>query len=216
MQKVADNIYTLEAGLRFFGLPIDTRMTVINTADGVLVHSPVKAPVDILAGIGELRWAVAPNKFHHLYVGDWIDAGAEGWAAPGLPDKRKDLTFTGVLNEVGEPFGDEILAIPLTCFPMSNEVVLFHKPSRTLVVTDLVFNLSKQAKFSARAAFAMAGAYPGCKTSNLERILMKRDLARQDFETILAQEFDRIIMSHGDIVETGGKDALKHAFRWLL
>ncbi len=48
----------------------------------------------------------APNKLHHLHAGPWIDAGLEAWAAPGLPEKRPDLSFTGVLDGAEHPFGE--------------------------------------------------------------------------------------------------------------
>ena len=62
----------------------------------------------------------------------------------------------------------------------------------------------------------MARGYPGPRTTVLERWFMKRELAREDLKTILDQNFDRVIMAHGDPIETGGKDALRSAFDWLL
>ena len=38
----------------------------------------------------------------------------------------------------------------------------------------------------------------------------------KSLERILAWEFDRIILSHGDVVERGGKTAFRRAFAWLL
>jgi hypothetical protein len=40
--------------------------------------------------------------------------------------------------------------------------------------------------------------------------------ARKSLETILAWEFDRVLYCHGQPIESGGKDALRQAYRFLL
>ena len=190
-------------------------MTVLEADDGILVHSPLAVPIDTLADVGKPRWVLAPNLFHHLYIDPWIEAGCEAWAAPGLPDKRSDLTFRGVVEPGTQPFGPDIGVYPLRCFPFSNEVVLHHRPSRTLVVTDLVFNLAPTAPWPTRAAFWCLCGYPGCRTTALEHTMMQRRQARDDIRALLELDFDRLVMAHGTVVETGGRAALAHAFQWL-
>ena len=96
-----------------------------------------------------------------------------------------------------------------------NEVALLHRPSRTLVLTDLVFHLDAEAPWMTRAAIWSVGGYPGCQATLLERVFMKRQQAREDLQTLLDLDFDRLIMAHGRIIETGGKNALRNAYRWL-
>jgi len=93
-----------------------TRMTVIRLTDGGLfLHSPIRldgglraAPIRLdgglraeLDGLGEVRAIVAPNKFHHLFAGDACAAypKAKLYGALGLPVKRKDLKFAGMLGD---------------------------------------------------------------------------------------------------------------------
>ena len=152
---------------------------------------------------------------HHLYAGPWIERGLESWAAPGLPEKRPDLSFDHVVTETCEPFGDDVQLIPLRCFSLTNEVVLLHRPSRTLVVTDLVFNFTADYPWLTRAAMFSSGAYPGCQASMLERVGMDRGIAREEIAGLLALDFDRLVPAHGAVIETGGKEALRHAYRWL-
>ncbi|MCA9566828.1 MAG: DUF4336 domain-containing protein [Myxococcales bacterium] len=215
MKELAGGIHTLAGPLRFLGLEVGARMTVLELDGGLLVHSPLGVEPETLAPLGEVRWVVAPNKLHHLFVGPWVARGAEGWAAAGLPQKRPDVAFTGVLEGDVQPFGSDVEVVPLTCFGLTNEVLLHHRPSRTLITTDLVFNVPPTAPWLTRAAFTCACAYPGCRTSLLERVAMDRGCARQDFARILDLDFDRLIMAHGEVVETGGKDALAAAFAWL-
>ena len=215
IEHVADGVHTARAPQGFFGLELGARMTLLETDAGLLVHSPIAIDPAAVLPVGTPRWVLAPNLFHHLYVGPWLDADIEGWAAPGIVKKRDDVTFHGTVESDIQPFGDDIRVLPISCLPISNEVVVLHRPSRTLVVTDLVFNLSASAPWLTRLAMRALWAYPGCCTSLLERVAMKRDAARRDLTEILSWDFDRVIMSHGEVIETGGKDAVAGAFGWL-
>ena len=215
LREVAPGLHVCEAPQRFLGLEMGARMTVLALPDGVLVHSPVAVSPASVASLGPLRGVVAPNLLHHLHAGPWVDAAESAWAAPGLPDKRPDLAFDGTLDTVGEPFGDSVLAVPLACFDMTREVVLLHRPSRTLVVTDLVFHIQPDAPWATRAAMWAMGGYPGCGVTALERLGMRRDVARTELRFLLGLDFDRVVMAHGAVVETGGKAALESAFAWL-
>jgi hypothetical protein len=200
---------------RFMGLELGARMTVIEIDGALLLHSPIDIDPAELAPLGTPRWLLSPNRMHHLYAGPWLERGLEGWAAPGLPKRRPDLRFDHVVEHECEPFGPEVLLIPLRCFSLTNEVVLLHRPTRTLVVTDLVFNISAAAPRATRAAMWTTGAYPGCRASVLERVGMRRAIARAEITSLLELDWDRLIPAHGEIVATGGKDALRGAYRWL-
>jgi hypothetical protein len=80
-------------------------MTIIRLAGGVLmVHSPIHLAQELLfdaGSIGSVRFIVAPNRFHHLFVADWQRAypNAQTFCAPGLDTKRADLNFTSILGD---------------------------------------------------------------------------------------------------------------------
>lgn len=204
-----------ERPLRFWGLEIGCRMTVLPLRDGLLLHSPIDIDPAEIEALGTPRWVLAPNRLHHLYAGPWIERGLESWAAPGLPEKRADLRFDHVVEAECEPFGPEVLLIPLRCFELTNEVVVLHRPSRTLIVTDLVFHFTRDWPWLTRAGMWLTAAYPGCRASLIERIGMKRAIARQEIARLLELDFDRLIMAHGAVISTGGKEALRSAYRWL-
>ena len=215
LRTIAPAVHIHDRPLSFFGMQLGARMTVLTLPDGLLLHSPTDLDPADLAHLGTPRWILAPNKFHHLHAGPWIDRGLQAWCAPGLPTKRPDLSFHHTVTEACTPFGDDVLLIPLSCFSLTNEVVLLHRPSRTLVVTDLVFNITADAPWLTKAILCSAGGYPGCKTTTLERVGMNRAAARSDLTHLLQLDFDRIIPSHGAVIETGGKQALRDAFAWL-
>jgi hypothetical protein len=215
MNTLGPGIHVHTAPQRFIGIELGARMTVLETDQGVLVHSPLDVDPALVEPFGPLRFVVAPNLFHHLYVGRWVEAGAEAWAAAGLDEKRPDLRFAGVLTPGVQPFGDDVLVIPLQCFSFSNEVVLLHRPSRTLVVTDLLFHIQPDAPLFTRIAMGAVGGYPGCCTSLIEKVGFKRSIARQEMAMLAGLDFDRIVLSHGKVVETDGQAIFRKAMAWL-
>jgi hypothetical protein len=215
--QLHDDLWIARRPLSFLGLQLGTRMTVVRFGEDLLLHSPVApddALLDALAGLGRVRWVVGPNRFHHLFLGPWMERGAEGWAVAGLHRKRPDLRFAGTVG-TANPWPDAFHAHPTKGLPFTDEAVFLHRPSRTLVVSDLLFNLSPDAPALTRAAMWAGGAYPGVCCSHLERVLMKRAAARDDLERVLRWDFERVVLAHGEVVEEGGRDALRTAYAWL-
>jgi hypothetical protein len=111
----APDLWSIPALQTFLGWELGTRMTVVRLQQGGLwLHSPV-AMTDELKGavaeLGDVCYVVAPTNFHHLYVGPWLEAWPDAvlYGAPGLGKKRKDLSFTGMLDGASTlPFADEI------------------------------------------------------------------------------------------------------------
>ena len=42
-----------------------------------------------------------------------------------------------------------------------------------------------------------------------------RPAARASLERLLAEDFERIILCHGEVLEKGGREALRLAYGWL-
>ena len=217
LTQLHEDLGVVRRPLMVLGMQLGARMTVVRTGEDLVLHSPVP-PDDALrhalADLGRVRWVIGPNKFHHLHIGPWMASGAEGWGVAGLRKKRADLAFAGTIGQ-DAPWSHALDTHALQCIPFSEESVFLHRASRTLVVTDLVFNLEADAPWSTRALMWAGGGYPGICCSTLEKVMMKRVAAREDLRRILAWDFDRIVLAHGAIVEEGGKDALRQAYAWL-
>jgi len=95
------------------------------------------------------------------------------------------------------------------------EVVLFHRPSRTLVLTDLCFNIHGSSSQVARLFFRVNGIWQRFGPSRMIRHLAVSDRAalRRSLEHVLRWEFDRILPGHGEVIERAGPAALRAA--WL-
>ena len=198
-------------------------MTVLRLPDRSLVlHSPVQLDASLsqaLRELGPVKWLVGPNKVHHLFLGDYVKAFPDAalCGAPGLAEKRRDLAFQHVLAPQPPPGWPESVKLQLVeGAPQMNEVALLHAPSRTLVLTDLVFNVTRDAPNHARLFHWLVGATGRFGPHRLIRLFIRdRAAARRSLDRILAWDFDRIVMSHGEVLETGGRRLLEQAFAYL-
>jgi hypothetical protein len=199
-------------------------MTVIRlSGERLLLHSPVALDPELrrqLDALGRVRFAVAPNRLHHLYAGGVAQAypGTRLWVAPGLERKRPDLMFEGVLtDEAPEEWRGEVEQTFFRGRPYENEVVFFHRASRTLVLCDLAFNFGPGAAAPTRLLMKLIRSYGRLGPSTLDPLLIRdRRAARESLERILAWDFDRVIVSHGDVLESGGHEILRRGYSWLL
>ncbi len=158
--------------------------------------------------------------FHHLYAGGVAGAYPEArlWAAPGVERKRPDLEIAGVLgDEAPAEWRDEVDQVFFRGRPFENEAVFLHRASRTLILCDLAFNFGPRAAPFTRLLMRLLRGYGGFGPSSLDRFLIRdRRAARDSLERILAWDFDRVVVAHGDVLERGGRDALRAGYSWLL
>lgn len=224
LRPLAENIWVAERRQAFYGLEVGTRMTVIRLASGrLLLHSPIALDPALrgeLDALGPVSYVVAPNRVHHLYAGDVAKAYAQArlWIAPGLERKRPDLVFEAILGD-DEPaeWRGEVLQTFFRGRPYENEVVFLHRASRTLILCDLAFNFGPSAAAPTRLLMKLIRSYGHFGPSKLDPWLIRdRDAARQSLERILTWDFDRVVVAHGDILESGGHAALRQGYAWLL
>lgn len=223
LQSLAPDLWTATAPFAAGGMQLGVRTTVARLVDGSLwVHSPVELTDELKSAVGTLgavRFLVAPNKIHHLYLDKWVAAYPEArlYGVVGLPDKRKDLSWDGVLmDEKPDPaWGDAFEQRQFLGAPHTNEMVFLHVPSRTLILTDLAFNIH-QADFMTRLYLRIGNCRGRLKTTAIMRFFVRdKQAARASVERFLEWDFDRIVVSHGEVFEHGGPAALREAFEWL-
>ncbi|MCB1318983.1 MAG: DUF4336 domain-containing protein [Leptospiraceae bacterium] len=226
LQEIASNIWTLDGDpIRFFGIPFPIRMTVVRLPDNRLwLHSPVaysESRAEQVAALGRVSYIVAPNSFHHLYIGHWQRhfPDAQIWGTTALQKKRKDLTFDGILNEHSaapwQPHIDQLLFAGNILIP---EFMFLHAASRTLIMTDYIQNHDphddgwfwRQVK-RVIGVLAPHGGVP----LDLRLSTLRRKEARRSLEQLLAWDFERILIAHGDCIMQDGKEYARNAFRWL-
>ena len=224
MQQLHSDLWTTDSSLRFLGLEVGARMTVVRLpGPKLLLHSPIAATAELVRevkALGPVAYLVAPNRFHHLYIGQWQQACPEAsvYVAPGLDAKRPDLEIAGVLADEPESgWAETIDQVLVEGFPLANEVVFFHRPSATLIATDLAFNITSSSPPLTRLAFRFIGTSGQLAPTLLERLLVRdRAAFRHSLERILEWPFDRVVVAHGEVSEEGGREEFISGYRWVL
>lgn len=224
LSQLGENLWVAHRPQRFYGLEVGTRMTVIRlSGERLLLHSPVFLDRELrgeLDAIGCVRFAVAPNRVHHLHAGEVAAAYPEArlWVAPGLERKRPDLRFAGVLgDDAPAEWQGEVDQLFFRGRPYENEVVFHHRASRTLILCDLAFNFGPGAAAPTRWLMKLLRSYGRFGPSKLDPLLIRdRRAARESLEHILGWDFDRIVVAHGDVLASGGRQALRQGYSWLL
>lgn len=227
LEKIHETIYAAQGSLRMsIGVVFPVRMTlIVNDAGEIWLHSPI-AIDDALAreidALGKVRWIVAPNCMHHLYFKKactrWPEAARV--IAPGLRAKRPDIEYH---SELGEGFDSKrwpgwIESCFIAGSSKVNETVFLHVPSRSVIVTDLVFNLPKDGhNFISRMMFNMVGVRGRYAQSKLWRWLAQDPKALgQSVQQMLKWDFERVIPAHGAVLEHNAKAQTLIALSWLL
>ncbi|MGE0763127.1 MAG: DUF4336 domain-containing protein [Bdellovibrionales bacterium] len=209
---LAPGLWVADAVIQVPVVSLPIRAVAVQVAPGQLVLiSPLHGRMcdyNSLKALGQVVAIVAPSKFHHLFVqhAQKEFPGAKLWAAPGLEQKRTDVKWDGILTVDPWPYQNVLELQLIEGAPQMNEVVLFHGPSQTLVVTDLLFNLQKASGFGARMIFGLLGTFRRLNTSRLVKWYTKdQKQVSNSLKRILGFNFDRLIMAHGEIIPSGAK-----------
>ena len=208
---IATRSFTNELGV------VTSRMTVIRLKDGrVLVHSPVPIEEDLRSAVenlGRVGAMIAPNLFHHQFISEWRSAfpEAKAFCAPGLAARKSDFKFDGVLEDASpSEWIGQVDQVVIKGIPDYGEVVFFHRASRTLIVSDLVFNYSP-----VQAASDPGGADGLGPHGRIRSAISDPNALRESIESVLRWPFERVVVSHGQIVESDGHARFRVGFAFL-
>ncbi|MCE9670675.1 DUF4336 domain-containing protein [Myxococcus stipitatus] len=224
LQTVATDVHSLTVSFEVGGLlDLGGRMTVIRLPDGGLwVHSPVRCTQEARAAVdalGPVRFLVAPNLMHHLQLGDWARAYPEAKvvAPAGLKLKRPDLRIDRELGDAPDAAWAGVIDQALVRgMPQVDEFLFFHRPSGTVLVTDLAFNIHRTGSWTTRVYLKLCGAWGRLRPTLVTRHAVKdRAQVRASLPPALAWDTRRVVVCHGDVLETGAKEALRDALERL-
>ncbi len=220
MQALAENIWQLKQPLRFWGTQVGTSTTVVKLETGALwVHSPgpeIPGVYHALCQLGPVKHLIAPNPLHHLFLGKASQLFPEAVVYAGKRVQKKHPHLKGLDLSDGSDFSwtSEIEMLYLDGLRL-DEFVFFHHTSKTLILTDLLFNL--QAKdLPTRLMLYAEGVHGKLGCTRLVSQLMVQDRKRfqNTCQQILAWDFERIVMCHGETVDTQARQAFAQAMAW--
>ncbi|MCX4240269.1 DUF4336 domain-containing protein [Paraliomyxa miuraensis] len=223
LTPVTEGVWLGTAPVRFLGLRLTSNMTVLRLGDGsLLLHSPVamtperRAAVEALGTVAHLY---APNTFHHLRIGEWAAAfpRARLHGPAGLAKKRRDLRLDRALPGPPEPAFEGVLdEFHIRGFRLE-EHVLLHRPSRTLVLADLVHDIGRPEHGWTKLYTKMMGFHDRVALSRMIRWtgFHDRRATRECLDRVLELPFDRIVVGHGEPITEQARERLADAYAWL-
>jgi hypothetical protein len=223
LQPVATNVWVIDFPLRVGGLQLGTRTTVVRLASGGLwLHSPGPLQPELITAVsalGPVQALVAPNAMHHLFLAQNVRSfpRAALYVSPALLPKLKEIFSCELLSDEPPPlWHSEISQHLVRGLPKLQEVVFLHHASRTLVLTDLAFHIRHSDSRFTRLFMRLNGAYGHFGPSRIFRFLVKdRAALRTSLNRLQEWDFDRVIVSHGEVLERGGKQAMQTQYAWV-
>lgn len=228
-EYIKDQIWVLEYPVRYAGIDLFGRMTIIKLDNGeLIIHDPckinelVKNEID---KIGEVKYIVAPGSYHHLFVTEFQQKypNAETFLCPGLEWKRPDIKFEWILgNKPDHRWANVLDQIVVQGPKYIWEVAFFHRPSKTLILVDLLENIGDdfQHPTSLLLRFWWKVVYKMWNNPKAAPEYQmgwgRKDIVKGCLNKILSWEAERIILAHGELIENNVTNVLRSAWRKVL
>jgi hypothetical protein len=220
---VPDALWVSERPVWFSGVRLRARSTVLRLEDGgLLIHSPPEPSEQFCAALralGELRWIVVPNCFHHL--------GAPATAArfpsaqvvgpPSAAARNSQLRLQlGLRDDAFLGAVKELDAIPLDGCPFLDETVFFHRPTGSLIGADLVLCASARDHWTWRWAARITGCYEKVQPPPDVRAKTRpNDAAARSIDRMAALPLQRLLVAHADTIDHRPSQTLLDAWSFV-
>jgi hypothetical protein len=227
---VPGRIWLREYPIRYAGTRFRARMTVLRLKTGeLLIHSPCEMDGELIAevsGLGEVAHIVAPGTYHYFHVSSCQRAfpKAQTHICPGIEQKRPEISFDWLLGDRPHPqWADELDQVFVRGARFISEVAFFDKVSRTLLLVDLVENIGDETpgtNWVLRLWWKVVMRMWNRPRPAPEYQLAwgKKDDVARALSRILAWDFERVVIAHGDLIEHNAKEVVQAAWekplRW--
>jgi hypothetical protein len=226
LTEIDRNIWTAAGPtVSFLGFPYPTRMAVVRLTGGDLwIWSPIALTEELVGAVeqlGRVAHLVAPNKLHHLYLGDWKRRWPEArlYAPPGLAKRRTDLRFDAELGDSPDmAWAGEIDQVIFHGSFAMEEVVFFHRPSSTVLFTDLIQRFDPETLKGWRRIFMILDGLVGPEGSTPREWRLSfwnRRAARRALRKVVSWNPNRLIIAHGECTAHDALNVVARSLRWL-
>lgn len=197
------------------GVTIPLRSMLVELDRDAVLISPCGSEAERLAIGSRPAVIVAPSLLHHLHLEEAMQHDVKAlWAPPGFVDKLPQYVGAKTFGVDPWPYGEALPFVVIEGAPKRNEVVFFHRASRTVYTADLVFNMHEPTGFLSPLTFRAMGVWKRFAMPRPWKHWVKDGAAfRRSIEEVLAWDFDRVAMAHGEIVERNGHAMLIGALR---
>ncbi len=233
LKPVADDVWLIdgpEVRMHYLGLrlPFPTRATVVRLPGRKLwIHSPVALDeplAEALERLGTVDFLVAPNTLHYTWLGVWKRRwpAARVYAPAALIDSGRvlDVDFDEAIGEQAVAAWAQTFEHVLVRGDVLTEIVFLHRPSRSLILTDLIENFEAERVCQPwRWLMKLFGAADPDGKAPFDMQLSfwrARASVRRAVETMIAWAPQRVLIAHGRWYPRDGVAEIERAFRWVL
>lgn len=227
---IGENIWMIDGdNVSFHGFAYPTRSVIVRFPDGGLwIWSPIKLSDQLrseIESLGQPAHLVSPNKLHHLFLKEWHAAfpDAELWGPASTIAKHRDLPFRPPLtDEPPAPWARQIDQCWVRGSFTMDEIVFFHRPSRTAILADISQNFSSRWLRDNWASWQRPIAYlsdivedKGSAPFDWRLTFIGRKPLREAKAKILGWNPQKVVMAHGEWQANDGREFLARAFEWM-
>lgn len=255
IRRITPNILTCSVPFyRFQRIRIGGRGTIVKLRDESLaVFSPVaftsnvKSQMQEQLGSTDVKYLAALDQEHHIFLEQWHKEYPQAKiiapeTLPALREKQQYYKFPKEnwrLIKADErkaeggikidPTFDAEFDVEYVPAHLNKELIFCHKPTKTLIEADLIFNLpatEQHSKVGDAHAGILTKIFIALNGTNGENPWQKRFIwyangsDRTSFGDSMKKierfDFDRIIPCHGDVIESGGKGVFQKIMVWFL
>lgn len=229
LRQLDRDLYCIDHDLRLFGVCLGTRTSIVRLADGSLaLHGPGSITPDDAAAIdalGEVSALIAPNLMHHMF----LPAAQTRWPRAQLiapsrlarkqPSLRLDITLShgDASRKLPDSLAGSLEPLYAAGMPALDEYAWLHAGSGTLILTDLAFNVRAPQPLWTRLFMHANGGWDHFGPTRILRSSIKDPAAaRSSIAALLSRDFDRVIVAHGSVYDSGAREALRRSYQWLI
>lgn len=228
-------LYVFEQPFILGVIDVKNRMSILRLSDGGFVlFSPLAATEECITLVQDLikqenlktsnSWILAPSTYpeHHESLATWREVFPEARIVSVHPRVNviAEYLLEGSPSEAVEALPQALrkdLEVGVLQTPLLREMILCHKPSRTLFVADSGFFINDDYTNSVtKIVTQIQGIYNRFVTPPFFRLGVNKAEGKRLYERVKGWGFDKIVTCHAALVEEGkGKEAWIEGYKHL-
>lgn len=223
LSPIGPEIWYLPYPLRVLGVDIGRRVTVIRLPAGdLLIHSTAPfsdAEQEAVRQLGRPRWIIDAMLDHDTFSQEGAEAfrEAEYRVPAGFPSQE---VKSKLLMPAPAEWAGQVELAAIEGAPSFGEVAMFHVPSRTLIVCDLIMNFPHPGSWWEKLLLgAGIGRHRSPGTSRrFKSAIRDPEAFRQSIRRVMEWDFETVVVGHGEPIRSDAKSRTREAFQragWL-
>ncbi len=221
---VPDSIWVTERPIWFSGVRLRSSTTVVRLSGNALwVHSPCPPTDEVCAALdalGEVRWIVVPNRFHHLQAPATAARYPKALVVgPTTAESRNPHVrlSTSAHDPAYIRATPELTSVQLRGVPFLDETVFFHPASGSLIAADLLMSACARDHFTWRIAARIFGRYGKVGTPPDVRMHTRSSTAvAESIAQMRTLPLERILVAHADPITDRPVEQLTEAWNFAI